>query len=85
MLFSRSSRPGQALVVYLGLVAVIVTGVARLSSAEPVDRATAKLVAELVPQYHINRPSVDDAASSLMLETYLKDLDQHGPLSELLA
>lgn len=61
--------------MYLGLVVVTVTCVSRMSLAAPVDRETAKLVAEMVPQYHINRPAIDDAASAALLDTYLKDLD----------
>ena len=71
----KPSRSVQALVVALVLVAVAATGVQTLSSAEPVDQATAKLVTQMVPRFHINRPTIDDAASTALFDTFLKDLD----------
>ncbi|MEZ6068249.1 MAG: S41 family peptidase [Planctomycetaceae bacterium] len=75
MAASKPSRPVQALLAFIAIVAISVACAQRLSSAEPVDRTTAKLLAQMVHEFHINRPAIDDNASAKLLETYLKDLD----------
>jgi len=75
MAASKASRPVQASLLLLALAAVSVAFVQNLSSAERVDEATAKLVTQMVPRFHINRPQIDDAASAALLDNYLKVLD----------
>ncbi len=72
---AHSSRSVQAMLLFLALVAVTVTSVQQLSSAERVDEVTAKLVTQMVPRFHINRPQIDDAASTALLDNYFKTLD----------
>ncbi|MEZ6055222.1 MAG: carboxy terminal-processing peptidase [Planctomycetaceae bacterium] len=69
------SRPIKASLAILALVFLGVAGARSLSSAEPVDQETARLVTLMVNRFHINRPEIDDAASAAFLDTYLKDLD----------
>ena len=71
----KPSRPMQVLLLALALVVVTVTCVQQLSSAERVDAATAKLVTQMVPRFHINRPAIDDQSSTALLDNYLKNLD----------
>ncbi|MFV0442402.1 MAG: carboxy terminal-processing peptidase [Planctomycetaceae bacterium] len=71
----KPSRSVQVLMVFLALVVVTVTCVQQLSSAERIDSATAKLISQMVPRFHINRPPIDDAASTALLDNYLKSLD----------
>ena len=47
----------------------------QLSSADPADADTAKMVAKIIPKYHLNRRSIDNAASSDLLDRFIKDLD----------
>ena len=75
MASAKTSRPVQVMMVLIVLVAVSVTCVQQLSSAERLDVATAKLVTQIVPQYHINRPKIDDDASAALLDNYLDALD----------
>lgn len=72
---AKSSRSIQASLLFLALVVVTVTFVQQLSSAERVDQVTAKLVTQMVPRFHINRPQIDDAASAALLDNYFKTLD----------
>ncbi len=72
---TKSVQAIKTVVFFLVLVVGTVTFVQRLSSAEPIDQATAKLVVKMVPRYHINRPRIDDSASKQLLKTYLEDLD----------
>lgn len=72
---AHSSRSIQAMLLFLALVAVTVTSVQQLSSAERVDEVTAKLVVQMVPRFHINRPQIDDAASAALMDNYFKTLD----------
>ena len=75
MAASKASRPVQALLLLMALAAVSVAFVQNLSSAEQADESTAKLVTQMVPRFHINRPQIDDAASAALLDNYLKMLD----------
>jgi carboxyl-terminal processing protease len=63
------------MLLFMALIAVTVTFAQQLSSAERTDAATAKLVTQMLPRFHINRPTVSDDASALLLDNYLKSLD----------
>ncbi len=78
MASAKPSRPVQVLLLMMAIVAGTVTFVQQLSSAERTDAATAKLVTQMLPRFHINRPAINDEASARLLETFLKNLDpQH--------
>lgn len=47
----------------------------QLSSADPADVETAKLVAQLIPRNHLNRTPIDDDTSSNLFDRFIKDLD----------
>ncbi|MCA9098629.1 MAG: PDZ domain-containing protein, partial [Planctomycetaceae bacterium] len=49
--------------------------VQQISSADDADQETARLVAKMIPQFHLNRQSVDDKVSSQLLDEFLQDLD----------
>ena len=44
-------------------------------AAEPVDAETAKIITQMIPSFHVSRKGVDDRISSMLLDSYLKDLD----------
>lgn len=46
-----------------------------LPAAEPVDAETAKIITQMIPSFHVSRKGVDDRISSMLLDSYLKDLD----------
>jgi carboxyl-terminal processing protease len=75
MASAKPSRPVQAMLVVMALIAVTVTFVQQLSSAERTDVATAKLVTAMLPRFHINRPQIGDESSALLIDNYLKSLD----------
>jgi len=47
----------------------------KLSSADPADQETAKLVARMIPRFHLSRGEINDRISSMLLDGFLKDLD----------
>ncbi|MBX3442592.1 MAG: carboxy terminal-processing peptidase [Planctomyces sp.] len=62
-----------------GLILAVAAGsifAEQLSTPPQADRETARLVARLVPQYHLHHPKIDDAASERIFHGFLKMLDQ---------
>lgn len=57
------------------MIALITLCVQKLSSADPAERETAKLVSKMIPQFHLSRKTVDDRISSMLLDGFVKDLD----------
>jgi len=55
----------------LGVVAAPVT----VPAAEAPEAETAKIVTQMIPQFHVARKGVDDRVSSMLLDSFLKDLD----------
>lgn len=47
----------------------------QISSADPADKETAKLVAKMIPQFHLNRQEVNDKTSNMLFDQFLKALD----------
>lgn len=47
----------------------------RLSSADPADADTARLLSKMIPQYHLSRAEIDDTISTKLFDGYLKALD----------
>lgn len=47
----------------------------RLSSADPTDQETAKLVSRMIPKFHFGRGEIDDKVSGMLLDGFLKSLD----------
>ncbi|SFI54270.1 carboxy terminal-processing peptidase [Planctomicrobium piriforme] len=47
----------------------------RLSSADPTDQETAKLVSKMIPKFHLSRTEIDDKVSGQLLDGFIKDLD----------
>ncbi|WP_437229845.1 carboxy terminal-processing peptidase [Planctomicrobium sp. SH661] len=47
----------------------------KLSSADPADQETAKLVAKMIPKFHLSRGEINDKISSMLLDGFIKDLD----------
>lgn len=47
----------------------------KISSADPADQETAKLVTRMIPRYHLSRGEINDKISSMLLDGFLKDLD----------
>lgn len=44
-------------------------------AAEALEAETAKLVVQMIPQFHVSRKGVDDRVSSMLLDSFLKNLD----------
>jgi carboxyl-terminal processing protease len=47
----------------------------QFSTAAPADEETSKIVAQMVPRYHLSQVRVDDELSKHLFEKYFKDLD----------
>jgi carboxyl-terminal processing protease len=69
------SRAARTLILALAVVAGTTIFARRLSSAEQADQDTAKLVAQMVPKYHLSRSPVDDAISSKLVDGFIEELD----------
>jgi carboxyl-terminal processing protease len=68
----RVRRFTTAVLLLLGLF----TGFSQqLSSADPTDQETAKLVAKMIPKFHLNRGDIDDKVSEMLMSGFVKDLD----------
>lgn len=69
------SRTVRALV--LGSAAVVVTTLCtrQLCSSDQVDQQTARLVAQMIPAFHLSQRPIDDAVSTELVEGYIKELD----------
>ncbi len=61
----------------LGMVTLLATTIfaQQLSTKASDDGKTAKLVADMISQYHIKQSEINDNISSHLLDTYLKQLD----------
>jgi carboxyl-terminal processing protease len=59
------------------LLGVIGLGVLACPASVPAgpDAETTKLVVQMIPQFHVSRKGVDDRVSSMLLDSFLKDLD----------
>ncbi len=59
------------------LLGVIGLGVLAWPAPVPAgpDAETTKLVVQMIPQFHVSRKGVDDRISSMLLDSFLKDLD----------
>ncbi len=59
------------------LLGVIGLGVLAWPTPVPAgpDAETTKLVVQMIPQFHVSRKGVDDRISSMLLDSFLKDLD----------
>ena len=44
-------------------------------AAEAVEAETAKIITQMIPAFHVARKGVDDRISSMLLDSFLKDLD----------
>ncbi len=44
-------------------------------AAEAAEAETTKIVVQMIPQFHVSRKTVDDRISSMLLDSFLKDLD----------
>ena len=44
-------------------------------AADGAESETTKIVVQMIPQFHVSRKSVDDRISSMLLDSFLKDLD----------
>jgi carboxyl-terminal processing protease len=69
---TRVKRFTAAGLLVLGLTTLFAQ---QLSLADPADQETAKLVAQMIPQYHLSRARIDEDVSSRLLDRFLKDLD----------
>jgi carboxyl-terminal processing protease len=47
----------------------------QFSTAAPDDQETSKLVAQMVPRYHLSQVRIDDELSKTLFEKYFRDLD----------
>ncbi|MEZ5942986.1 MAG: carboxy terminal-processing peptidase [Planctomycetaceae bacterium] len=68
-------RARRLLVVGLGILGLSTFFAERLSSADPPDQDTARLLTKMISQYHLSRAPIDDAISTKLLDAYLKALD----------
>lgn len=59
----------------LGILSLGLISTPDLRAADAVEAPTAKIVVQMIPQFHVSRKSVDDRISSMLLDAFLKDLD----------
>lgn len=71
----KSSRATTTLSVGLLLAIGTLFCAQQFSTAAPMDEETAKLVAQMVPRYHLNQVRIDDTLSEQLFNKYFKDLD----------
>lgn len=69
------SRAARTLV--LGMAAVVATTLCarQLCSSDQVDQQTARLVAQMIPAFHLTRRPIDDTVSAALVDGYIKALD----------
>lgn len=75
MALGRISRVRRFLAIGLGILGLSTICAQQLSSADPPDQDTARLLVKMIPQYHLSRSPIDDTISSKLLDAYLKSLD----------
>jgi carboxyl-terminal processing protease len=61
----------------LGLAAIAVTALCTrdLCSSDQVDQQTARIVAQMIPAFHLSQRPIDDTISAQLVEGYIKQLD----------
>lgn len=70
------SRTARTTIAALACLIVTTLFAQRLfSSSDVADEETARLVTQMIPQYHLSRAPVDDGVSSRMFDGFLKQMD----------
>lgn len=59
----------------LGILSLGLISTPSVRAADAVEAPTAKIVVQMIPQFHVSRKTVDDRVSSMLLDAFLKDLD----------
>lgn len=59
----------------LGILSLGLLSTPSLRAADAVESPTAKIVVQMIPQFHVSKKGVDDRVSSMLLDAFLKDLD----------
>lgn len=75
MKFTPPSRAASSLALAMVLLLATTIFAQQLSTKAPEDGKTARLVADMISQYHIKQAPIDDQISSKLLDAYLKQLD----------
>ena len=57
------------------MLGVVTAFAQQLSSADPTDQETAKLVSRMIPRFHLSKKQIDDKTSSLLFDSFFQDLD----------
>lgn len=71
----RLSRARRILAIGLAILGVSTLFAQRLSSADPPDQDTARLLVRMIPQHHLSRMDIDDSVSVKLFDAYLTALD----------
>ena len=69
------SRAARALVLGSAAIAVTALGTRQLSSSDQVDQQTARIVAQMIPAFHLSQHPIDDKISTELVDGYIKELD----------
>ncbi len=75
MIGRKPSRASSNLVLAVMLILGISFFAQHFSSAAPEEQQIAKLVAQIVPRYHINQVQINDSVSEQLFDRYFDDLD----------
>ncbi|MGD9855722.1 MAG: carboxy terminal-processing peptidase [Planctomycetaceae bacterium] len=75
MIRRRPSRASNNIVLALALLLGMSFFAQQFSAAAPKEQEIASLVAKIVPRFHINRVTIDDAVSEQLFKRYFHDLD----------
>lgn len=75
MKFTPPSRAASAVALSMVLLLATTIFAQQFSTKATEEGKTAKLVAEMVGQYHIKQAAIDDAISSKLLDAFLKQID----------
>lgn len=70
-----ASRVRRFTTVGLLILGLFTSFAQQLSSADPADQETAKLVAKMIPKFHLNKAEIDDKVSAMLMDGFIKDLD----------
>ncbi|MCA9078297.1 MAG: carboxy terminal-processing peptidase [Planctomycetaceae bacterium] len=75
MIGRKPSRASSNLVLAIMLLLGMSFFAQQFSSAAPEEQEIAKLVAQIVPRYHINQVEINDTVSEQLFDRYFDDLD----------
>ncbi|MBL8848778.1 MAG: carboxy terminal-processing peptidase [Planctomycetaceae bacterium] len=69
------SRAGRAVVLGTAAIVVATLCARQINSADQGEQQTARLVAQMIPAFHLSQRPIDDQISAALVDGYVKELD----------